>query len=113
MPVRRTRSRNYWYLSERLEQDNISESYFVPTDRLPIRFTHQKRTRHPQRTGFCGYYIPVYWNNVIVSMPEESVEYDLCCQHSLPLPVTSAMETGDGTPCRCSPYSDAAVWRII
>ncbi|MCH1982197.1 hypothetical protein MCG98_06410 [Ruminococcus sp. OA3] len=82
--VRRTRSRNYRYLSERLEQENIM-NHIVPDGPFAYPFYTRNGPAIRKELASLHIYIPTYWNNVIATMPEESVEYDLAA-NILPLP---------------------------
>ncbi len=82
--VRRTRNRNYRYLSERLEQDNIMNR-IIPDGPFAYPFYTQNGPAVRKELASLHIYIPTYWNNVIAAMPKESVEHDLAA-NILPLP---------------------------
>lgn len=82
--VRRTRNRNYRYLSERFEQSNIMNQH---TPNGPFVFPLHVKNGPALRRELAAkeIYIPTYWSNVTAKMPKDSVEYDYAA-NILPLP---------------------------
>ncbi len=82
--VRRKRSYNYRYLSERLENNNIMNRN-MPDGPFAYPFYCKNGTLLRKRLAKRKIYIPTYWSNVIEAMPKGSPEYDFSA-NILPLP---------------------------
>ncbi|MGI6010584.1 MAG: hypothetical protein ACOX8H_03685 [Ruminococcus sp.] len=82
--VRRTRNRNYRYLSERLEQSNVMNQH-TPDGPFVFPFYAKNGPALRKELASKEIYVPTYWSNVIAQMPEDSVEYDYAA-NILPLP---------------------------
>lgn len=72
--VRSRRNQNYALLKKRLSEQNPL-NFITPDAPLAYPFFHPDGIRLRKAMAQKQIYIPVYWNNVINSMPEDSIEY--------------------------------------
>lgn len=82
--VMEQRECNYQYLSRYLKERNCL-SFYMPKGPFTYPFYHPHGIELRKIMASYKVYIPTYWNNVIRSLPAESVEYDYA-SNILPLP---------------------------
>lgn len=88
------RTENYRVLEDMLEARNGVSFSMPETAPFVYPFYHRDAPRLKKELAARRIFIPTYWNNVISSMPEDSVEHDYA-SHILPLPVDQRYDRGD------------------